>query len=117
MCCCLKMILDYGNYNVFLRTLNVYIGKDGEISICDQTREIREYAYAYNRGFFICLSYRELHALNTVHHITKPHFLNFSTKHLLESILVCFFLFLGFLKRLLIPRHLPLWHFKSLMPS
>ena len=25
-------------------------------------------------GFFICLSYRELHALNTVHHITKPQF-------------------------------------------
>ena len=52
MCCCLKMILDYRNCNFFLITLNVYIGKDGEISICDQTREIREYAYAYNPGFF-----------------------------------------------------------------
>ena len=52
MCCCLKMILDYGNCNFFLITLNVYSGKDGEISICDQTREIREYAYAYNPGFF-----------------------------------------------------------------
>ena len=46
------MILDYRNCNFFLITLHVYIGKDGEISICDQTREIREYAYAYNPGFF-----------------------------------------------------------------
>ena len=71
------MILDYGNCNVFLITLNVFIGKDAEISICDQTREIRECAYAYNPGFFICLSYQELHALNTVHHITKPQFFQF----------------------------------------
>ena len=74
------MILDYGNCNVFRITLNVYIGEDVEISICDQTREIREYAYAYNPGFFICLSYREPHALNTVYHITKPQFSQFFDK-------------------------------------
>ena len=31
-------------------------------------------------GFFICLSYRELHALNTVHLITKPQFSQFYDK-------------------------------------
>ena len=31
-------------------------------------------------GFFMCLSYRELHALNTVHHITKPQYSHFLDK-------------------------------------
>ena len=74
------MILDDGNCNIFLITLNVNIGEDGEIRICDQTREIREHAYAYNPVFLICLSYRELHALNTVHHITKRQFSQFFDK-------------------------------------
>ena len=42
-------------------------------------------------GFFICLSYRELHALNTVHHITKPQFSQFFDKIPVRTLLDVFF--------------------------
>ena len=53
--------------------------------------------YVRNRGFLTCLSgfyrvYREV-----------QNFQNFSTKYLLESSLMCFFVCLGFLKRLSMP--------------
>ena len=50
--------------------------------------------YFRNRGFLTCLS-----GFNRVYREVQ-NFQNFSTKYLLESSLMCFFVCLGFLKRL-----------------